>query len=73
MRDLTKKYVNAVGGQTVWEENELGILVAVETKIEKKERMTRAEWKEYYNNEEITEEQYVEEQRSYIRSLNGHM
>jgi outer membrane lipoprotein-sorting protein len=73
MRDLTKKYVNAVGGQTVWEENELGILVAVETKIEKKERMTRAEWKEFYNNEEITEEQYVEEQRSYIRSLNGHM
>jgi len=73
MRDLTKKYVNAVGGQTQWEENELGILVAVETKIVKKERMTRAEWKEFYNNEEITEEQYVEEQRSYVRALNGHM
>lgn len=73
MNEITKKYVNTKGGQVKWEENEFGIAVPVETKIEKREKMTRAEWKEYFNNEEITEAEYIEEQKTFQRSLNGHM
>lgn len=73
MNEITKKYVNTKGGQIEWQENEFGIAVPVETKIEVREKMTRAEWKEYFNNEEITREEYIEEQKTFLRSLNGHM
>jgi hypothetical protein len=56
-----------------WKENELGLLVQTETKFEKKDKMTRPQWKEWFNSEEITEEEYKQEQMTYMRALNGHM
>jgi hypothetical protein len=56
-----------------WLENEHGLLVQTETKLEKKQKMTRPQWKEWFNSEEITEEEYKQEQMTYMRALNGHM
>jgi hypothetical protein len=68
-----KTNVNGPKKETVWEENEVGILVAKETKLEKRDKMTRWEWKAYFNEEEITMEEYIEEQKTFLRALNGHM
>jgi hypothetical protein len=66
-------YVNHPTTETVWEENEMGLLVAVEKSLEKREKMKRYEWKAYFAEQEITEEQYLEECKTYIHLPHGHM
>jgi hypothetical protein len=66
------EYIND-GTTKIWEKNEAGILVEIEKKPEKREKMRRFEWKVYFNEEEITELEYREEQKEYQRSMNGHM
>ena len=65
-------YIND-GSTKKWIENEFGILIETEVKPEKREKMKRFEWKAYFNEEEITEAEYREEQMKYLRSMNGHM
>ena len=60
------------GSTKVWEENSFGMLIEVEKKIEAREKMARWEWKAHFAEEEITKEEYIEEQKTFIRALNGH-
>jgi hypothetical protein len=69
----TGHYINRPTTETVWEENEVGLLVAVEKPIEKREKMRRFEWKAVMAEEEITLEQYLEECKTYIHLPHGHM
>lgn len=69
----TGHYVNRPATETVWEENEMGLLVAVEKPIAKREKMRRFEWKAVIAEEEITLEQYLEECKTYIHLPHGHM
>lgn len=66
-------YVNHPKTETVWEENESGLLVAKEQKIQAREKMCRWEWKALFSEEEITREQYLEECKTYIHLPHGHM
>lgn len=66
-------YLNMPKTETVWEENELGILVAKEQKIERREKMCRWEWKAIAAQEEITWEQYLEECKTFGHLPHGHM
>lgn len=56
-----------------WIENEFGLLIETEVIPEARDKMKRWEWKEFFNNEEITKEEYVAEQKEFVRALNGHM
>jgi hypothetical protein len=69
----TGHYINRPTTETVWEENEVGLLVAVEKSIERREKMKRYEWKAVMAEEEITLEQYLEECKTYIHLPHGHM
>jgi hypothetical protein len=51
----------------------MGLLVAVEKPIAKREKMRRFEWKAVIAEEEITLEQYLEECKTYIHLPHGHM
>ena len=68
-----QRNINMEAGKIDWVENDQGLLVQVESKLTKKEKMTRPQWKEWFNSEEITEEEYKQEQMTYMRALNGHM
>ncbi len=65
-------YIND-GTTKKWVENEFGLLIETEVKAEKRDKMKRYEWKAYFNEEEITEDEYREEQKTWIRAANGHM
>lgn len=48
-----------------------GFILPSDGKIEKEELMTRAQWKAYFYQEVITEEQYLLEQREWRRTAAG--
>ena len=52
-----------------YKENEFGILIEQEEVFEKREKMSRAEWRAYYAWEEITEEQFRAEYVKFKRPL----
>ena len=54
-----------------WVKNDLGILIEEEVKFEKLEFMTRDQWRAYFAQEEITEEQFKEEYTKYKRPLDS--
>lgn len=54
-----------------WVKNDLGILIEEEIKFEKREQMTRDEWRAYFAQEEITEEQFRDEYCIYKRPLDS--
>ena len=60
------------GSTKKWVENEFGLLIETEVGPQKREKMRRFEWKIYFSEEEITEEEYRNEQKEFIRALNGH-
>lgn len=55
--------------KTEWVKNEIGILIEKEVEFEKREKMTRAEWRAWFAIEEITEEQFKTEYATYKRPL----
>jgi hypothetical protein len=69
----TGHYINRPTTETVWEENEVGLLVAVEKSIEKREKMKRYEWKCFFSEQEITEEEYLAECKEFNHLPHGHM
>jgi hypothetical protein len=69
----TGHYINRPTTETVWEENEVGLLVAVEKTIERREKMKRYEWKCVAAEEEITWEQYLAECKEFGHLPHGHM
>lgn len=66
-------YTNMPKTETVWEENESGLLVAVEKSFEKREKMKRYEWKVFFSEQEITEEEYLAECKEFNHLPHGHM
>jgi hypothetical protein len=60
------------GSTKKWIENESGILIETEVGPEKREKMARWEWKVYFSDQEITEDEYIAEQKTFRRALNGH-
>lgn len=54
-------------------QNEAGIWVDEVEKFVKREKMTRAEWAVYHDQEEITEETYLEECKTYQYILNRNL
>ena len=61
--ESTKKWVQTEGG--MWIEEDQG--------PQWRDKMMRWEWKQYFHQEEITKEEYIAEQKEFIRALNGHM
>lgn len=48
-----------------------GLWLERDLKVEKRERMSRDEWRAWYASEEITEEQFREEYARYRRPLDS--
>jgi len=54
-----------------WVENEFGILIEEEFKFEKRDKMTREEWRAYFSQEEISEDEFKAEYAKYRRPLDA--
>lgn len=69
MSDIT----NGMETTKKWVQNEAGMWIEEDTGPVWRDKMMRWEWKQYFHQEEITKEEYVAEQKEFIRALNGHM
>lgn len=66
-------YTNMPKIETVWEENDSGLLIAKEQKFEPREKMCRWEWKVLFSQEEISREEYLAECKEFNHLPHGHM
>lgn len=55
----------------LYQDEKTGIWLEREVKFEKRERMTRAEWRAYFSDEEISEEEFRDEYTKYKRPLDA--
>lgn len=55
----------------LYQDEKTGLWLEREVKFEKRERMTREEWRAWFGIEEITEEEFKNEYRQYRRPLDA--
>ena len=60
-----------MANKELYQDEKTGLWLEREVKIEKRERMTRDEWRAWYAVEEITEEEFRNEYAQYRRPLDA--
>ena len=64
--------INGMETTKKWVQNEAGMWIEEDQGPQWRDKMPRWQWKLFFMEEEISKEEYIEEQKTFQRSLNGH-